>query len=297
MTRRAFVAGALGAFLAGCTSETQQPRLRTVAPRSTLGAASSSPTPPPPTPTPPWEGSSTTRTLLQDTESATSVVIHDSGRDGPAALVLGGAHGNEPGSWLAAEALAEWLPHRGVLLVVPRVNPLAIDAFERTLEGLGDPNRLYPGDSSSDLPMERMVAELLELGREFAVDLLLDLHESWGFAAEYPPAIGYATIGQTITTGPGPLFPGFGAELASRVNPLFSQREQMLLRDGEPYRRPRVSELHHPVAGRSSLAAGGFVDGLTPVLVEMGQEDQPVERRTELHRIVARTSLEILGMF
>ncbi|MEJ5222783.1 MAG: hypothetical protein WHT63_12340, partial [Tepidiforma sp.] len=51
-----------------------------------------------------------------------------------------------------------------------------------------------------------------------------------------------------------------------------------------------------PNRGRSSLAAGGHVPGLTPILVEMGQLDQPLERRVELHRLAARSALELLGI-
>ena len=48
--------------------------------------------------------------------------------------------------------------------------------------------------------------------------------------------------------------------------------------------------------GRSSLSAGGAVAGLTPILIEMGQENQDLDRRIELHLITARALLGIEGL-
>jgi hypothetical protein len=211
-------------------------------------------------------------------------------------MVLGGVHGNEPGGWLAADEVATWAPAAGTLIVVPRANVQAIAGFVRTTDELGDLNRLYPGDPASTLPMERMTATILATAREFEAKLLLDMHESWAFYADYP-GTGTGALGQTITTGAGPLYPAFGQEMASRVNPVISEHEQMLVRDGQQFRRPDVT----PTAGqanrgRSSLSAGGHADGLTPVLVEMGQQDQPVARRVELHLLVARAALDMLHM-
>jgi predicted deacylase len=55
--------------------------------------------------------------------------------------VLGGVHGNEPRGWAAAEQIPDWIPDRGLLVVVPSANVLAIEAGERTLKELGDLNR------------------------------------------------------------------------------------------------------------------------------------------------------------
>ena len=51
-----------------------------------------------------------------------------------------------------------------------------------------------------------------------------------------------------------------------------------------------------PGRGSSSLSMGNYVPGLTPVLVEMGQQNQAIERRAELHRMVVRASLELSEM-
>ncbi len=75
-------------------------------------------------------------------------------------------------------------------------------------------------------------------------------------------------------------------------------RDRLLVRDGATFRRMDNPATGGPTAtrGRSSLALGGHVEGLTPVLVEMGQQDQPLERRVELHLAVARAALELVGV-
>ena len=49
-----------------------------------------------------------------------------------------------------------------------------------------------------------MASEIVAVAREFEVDVLLDLHESWGFFAERSEN-GTAFLGQTVTRGSGPL--------------------------------------------------------------------------------------------
>ncbi len=264
-------------------------------PASPTPSPSPAPPVPTPTPTPPPAGTET-RLLLPGTPHETPLVIRHSGLHGPAAFVLGGVHGNEPGAWLAADDIATWQPRTGTLLTLPRANVTAIAAFVRTFQEIGDLNRLYPGDPASPLAMERMAAAILDAAREFRVELLLDLHESWAFYAELPGA-GTGALGQTITVGPGPLQPSFGAQLAERMNPQLTAREQMIVRDGTRFGRPTTPvPAGQPNRGRSSLAAGGYVPGLTPVLIEMGQLDQPLDRRIALHQVAARAALELLGI-
>lgn len=257
---------------------------------------------PPPSPTPmptpaPLPRGTEVRQLLAGTPHETPLYIHHSGTAGPAAMVLGGVHGNEPGGWLAGDEVATWMPGAGTLLVVPRANVTALAAFVRTFEEIGDLNRLYPGDPDSPLMMERMAHAILEAAREFGATLLLDMHESWAFHAEHPPNSGTGALGQTITAGVGPLQADFGPRLAGRVNPHVTPREQMIVRDGSRFARPGGTPAPGQTSrGRSSLSAGGHVPGLTPVLVEMGQTDQPLERRVELHLLTARAALELIGM-
>jgi hypothetical protein len=210
-------------------------------------------------------------------------------------MVLGGVHGNEPGGWFAGDQVATWEPAAGSLIVVPRANVQAIARYLRTTDEIGDLNRLYPGNLESPLLMERMAAHILATCREFGVTLLLDMHESWAFYAEYQPGSG--ALGQTITAGIGPLQPTLAQQMAERVNPHLTQREQMIVRDGTRFGRPDST----PTAGqsgrgRSSLSAGTHVPGVTPILVEMGHEKSPQHRRVEMHLMTARAALEVVGV-
>jgi hypothetical protein len=239
------------------------------------------------------------RLLMAGTPWETPLLINNSGQAGPVLLVLGGVHGNEPGGWGAADEIANWRPDRGRLLVIPRANATAIPLFERTTAELGDLNRLYPGNPDSQFPMERMAHTIVSIAREFGAEYALDLHESWGFYVEYPGQ-GTTALGQTITWGVGPANPGFGEALLARTNQdITVDRDRMLQRDGSRFRRSDGSSVNGDTPGnrgRSSLSLGGHVPGLTPILVEMGQMNQALERRVELHQIVVRAAMAELQM-
>ncbi|MGD9932801.1 MAG: succinylglutamate desuccinylase/aspartoacylase family protein [Dehalococcoidia bacterium] len=253
---------------------------------------------PSPTPAPTaFAAGAEERALLVGTPWETTLSIRHSGSLGPAVLLLGGVHGNEPGGWLAAEELMAFQPRAGSLLVLPRANQLAMSDFVRTYDELGDLNRLYPGNAQSVLPMERLAAAIVAVSREFGVDVVLDLHESWAFYSTRTQS-GTAFLGQTITAGVGPRNPGFVSELVDRVNLRIGlERDYMVARDGSAFRRPETTPTDQATSrGRSSLSLGGHVQGLTPILVEMGQEDQPIERRVALHLLVAEEALTLLGV-
>ena len=252
---------------------------------------------------------------MEGTEWETPLLITHSGVAGPTLLVLGGVHGNEPGSWLAADAIAAWEPARGSLLVVPRANVLAIQLHERTTEELGDLNRLYPGAFDAELPMARMAAHIVDAARRHEVDVVLDLHESWAFYAERGDRQGTAFLGQTITTGPAQDRTPLAGLIAERVNRQIEvERDLLIARDwtqwpavvtdaeiGEGIPESATASAFartrwRPGRGRSSLSLGSFVPGALPVLVEMGQQAQPLERRVELHQLVVRSAMELLRM-
>lgn len=237
--------------------------------------------------------------LLGGTASETELVTSWSGKPGPVLMILGGVHGNEPGGWLAAQQIAEWEPATGGLLVVPQANRVAASQFVRTTDELGDLNRLYPGNPASALQMERLAAEIVSAAKEAGATVLIDLHESWAFYAERTQN-GTAFLGQTLTTGIGPRNPALGRAIIERVNSRIDVTRDLLIeRDGAAFRRDPSLGAPGPDPtnrSRSSLSLGWYVEGLTPILVEMGQQDQPVERRTELHFAVVKAAMELLGM-
>jgi hypothetical protein len=301
MDRRRFLAlsasGISAAIIAACSGRTEDVPIGAVA---GLSVATPEVTPAPlistpaPTPTPEPEPPVMPRgresvTLMAGTEFEASGIIFHSGQPGPRLMVLGGVHGNEPGGWIAAERIATWEVERGMLIVLPRLNHRAAAAFQRTLDGYGDLNRLYPGDPDGP-PMARMAAEIVALARQWRPHWLFDLHESWGFYNERGPNSGTAFIGQTVTTGGGPETQDMVTAVVEAVNRRITPREQLelRLRPGGVFGTQR--------RGTSSLSLGNAVPGLTPILVEMGQDSQPETRRSELHQLIVGEMVSRLGM-
>ena len=326
LTRRRFLrlaaAGGLGGLLLACGAEgddappaaaTPEPGVTRATPPAspTVAAPEAAPTSrperPPRAPEQPRPAGREELMLMRGSEWETLLVAQHSGAFGPTLMVLGGVHGNEPGGWLAAEEIAEWRPARGSLVVVPRANVLATHALERTLPDFGDLNRMYPGSYTSSLPMARMAAHIVNAARYFEVERVLDLHESWGFFAERGENGGTAFLGQTITSGPGPdrlpiatpVARAFNAQVEVERDHLFARDRTSFpaaLADGEPIGDGTGVRFWRPGRGSSSLSLGSYVEGVTPILVEMGQQNQPLSRRSELHQLVTRTVLELQEM-
>ena len=241
--------------------------------------------------------------LAPGTEYEAGGVIFHSGQPGPRFMILGGVHGNEPGGWMAAESIAGWEVQRGMLIVLPRLNHRAAAAFERTLEGYGDLNRMYPGDPNGQ-PMAHMAAEIVAVAEQWRPHWLFDLHESWGFFNERGANGGTAFIGQTVTSAGPATALDFVTGAVEAVNARITVREQLTMRNrpggnfggGGAFGDRNDLGSFAGRRGTSSLSLGTFVPGLNPVLVEMGQANQPESRRSELHQMVVREMLDRLEM-
>ena len=104
------------------------------------------------------------------------------------------------------------------------------------------------------------------------------------------------------------------ANVVREVNGKISSREEFYMR-GAAAPRPGIQVLPQqtpqqqqnnqrptPVPngvtfnGTTSLSIGQWVKGCVPILVEMGQQNQPVSRRVDLHLIVARSTMELHGI-
>ena len=234
------------------------------------------------------------RLLLAGSPYETPLYVFGSGYAGPVLMVLGGVHGNEPGAWMAAERLVTRLrPTAGALIVVPRANRLATEAFVRTTDELGDLNRLYPG-SADGLPMARMALAIFETLREFHVGTLVDMHESWAFFKDRTETQrGTAFLGQTVSSYPAEPGVSLGRDVVEAVNSrVLAAHEAFFFREF-PSRRLLQLPLDAPDsytddeverAGRgrrSSLGLPQHLPGLAALLVEMGQQ-QTLERRIAL---------------
>ena len=122
----------------------------------------------------------------------------DSERDGPTVLVIGGMHGNEPAGHRAALQIATWSVISGELIVVPAANPPALAARERRIPGLegdaGDLNRHFLIQDDEVRPVGPAAPALWEFVRSVEPDVVIDLHEGYGFRAAGSKSVGSSVI-------------------------------------------------------------------------------------------------------
>ncbi|MER9146939.1 succinylglutamate desuccinylase/aspartoacylase family protein [Mesorhizobium sp. M0871] len=110
--------------------------------------------------------------------------------EGPRLLITGGCHGNELEGPIVARRVIEWLPEAqtcGRIIVVPELNPLAVQASTRNtpVDGV-NLNRVYPGRAGGSVT-ERIADAISRLLLPMA-DTVFDLH-SFGPTWDFPPAI------------------------------------------------------------------------------------------------------------
>jgi len=109
-----------------------------------------------------------------------SLIKHETSKnEGPTLLVIGGIHGNEPGSYFAASILSQYYTiNKGNLWVVPNLNALSIAMNSRGING--DMNRKFADINASD-PDIKIVQEIQQIITNPKVDLILNLHDGHGF--------------------------------------------------------------------------------------------------------------------
>jgi predicted deacylase len=130
--------------------------------------------------------------LLSGSIYSTNIYINQAAAPGPSVLVLGGVHGDEPAGSLAAEEIRKFPVKRGTLIVIPRVNTLALDQGVRTLSHIGDINRAFPGKHDGS-PSEQIAYAIALLLEHHNASMLIDLHEGRAFHR-----LDKTSVGQTI---------------------------------------------------------------------------------------------------
>lgn len=94
-------------------------------------------------------------------------------------LVIGGIHGNEPGSYFAAAILSQYYTiTKGNLWVVPNLNAQSIAMNSRGING--DMNRKFAKIDPND-PDITTIQEIKNIITDPKVDLILNLHDGHGF--------------------------------------------------------------------------------------------------------------------
>jgi predicted deacylase len=211
-------------------------------------------------------------TLLTGTGWETEGCIADSGQPGPVALILGGAHGNEPAGALAAAQICTLRPVTGKIVVVPRVNRPGLAAKVRyVLDGGGDMNRVYPPRGVAT-PAERMGAAIIALMEEHRIRLFVDLHEARNFHKLDP-----SSLGQSLLPADNPASDAMATAAIEAVNREIKEEMKQFVRLGPPIRRS------------AAWYAGKYL-GIAAFTVETSGQ-QPLADRVGQHLAVVRELL------
>jgi hypothetical protein len=151
--------------------------------------------------------------FMKETDYETPVYVFHGEAEGPAVLIIGGTHGNEPAGFEAAHRLLHDLVknpiNSGTIYLIPESNRIAVINGNRRSpvpdsvdHERGNLNRCYPGVEDG-YPMERMAFQIRQLVESKSIDILIDMHESPVFHLEYrSDKKEYHGLGQTIIYTP-----------------------------------------------------------------------------------------------
>jgi len=242
-----------------------------------------------------WAADSLLHTyLMEGTKYQTPIFHFASASKGPAVLILGGTHGNEPAGFEAAHRLLNHFSliklKKGEIYIIPEANKIAdlknkrrIPVPKRRDRERGNLNRCYPGDSTG-LPMEQAAFQITKLIREKKVDLLLDLHESPVFHLEWKDkSKQYHGLGQTLIYTPNEEATWFGMVVLDSLN------------SSIPPGVKQFSLAERPIKHSAAWLAGEIfnISGFT---VETCKK-LPLEERIQYQLKIVNTILGEMGMF
>lgn len=130
-------------------------------------------------------------TILPGTEKEVNVYINESRIPGPTAIVGGGIQGNEPTGWHTAHEVSDWAIDAGKLVVIPELNPVAIQRGTYINDN-GDLNDQFPPGKEPKTELAQAIWEYIE---ETDPDVFFNLHSSHGILHSN---VGPYGVGQAI---------------------------------------------------------------------------------------------------
>jgi len=196
--------------------------------------------------------------LMEGTIYQTPAYIFETGKKGPAILILGGTHGDEPAGYEAALRLVDRFLKapilRGNLIIIPEANRQSILEYSRRIpvpagENLerGNLNRCYPGKSDG-LPMEQLASQIQQTAISYNISVLIDLHEALNFHLKIEETAAKKGLGQTLIYSPNEagswLVMNMLDEINSEINDDFK----------------KFSALEQPIPHSASWWAGNILD-------------------------------------
>lgn len=219
----------------------------------------------------------TTIDLLSDQNYNTKAYIHQSEIPGPAVMVVGGIHGNEPAGAVAAEKLNALHIAKGTLIVIPRANELALQQNIRTLPEIEDINRAYPGRSDGT-PAQKIASSIVALMKKYNVEMVLDLHEGYAFNSENG-----SSVGETILPGTDDKSTLIAIDAVEYINSYITDPKK------------KFSVLANPIAGSTAFYANNVLH--IPSFTIETSTQQPLEDRVRFHFLLSKFILFQQGIF
>jgi len=230
--------------------------------------------------------------LMAGTPYQTSVFIFNSGISGPAVLVIGGTHGDEPAGYEAALRLvnrffSEKLK-KGKLYIIPEANRISVQNYRRRVHvpygrkiERGNLNRCYPG-SADGLPMEQLAYQIQSLVIDNNITMLIDLHEALNFHLDIEETAEQKGLGQTIIYYPNEASAWILMNLLSEIN--------LEIQDN----RQKFSALEQPIENSASWWAGKYLD-IAGFTFETARKN-PLDLRIEYHLKLVEIALKTEGL-
>ena len=214
--------------------------------------------------------------LLPAAPYTTKAYIYEAAAPGPAVMVVGGIHGNEPAGALAAEKFLGLPVVKGTLLVIPRANEQALAANQRTLPEIGDLNRAYPGQADGT-PAQQITYEIVRLMKTYQVGLVVDLHEGYAFNYE-----NHQSVGETILPGKDDTSIALAMDAVEYINKTIQED------------RKKFTVLANPIAGSTAYYANSVLQ--VPAFTVETSSQQPLADRVNFSFTIARFLLASQGV-
>jgi len=230
--------------------------------------------------------------LMAGTAYQTSVFIFDSEIPGPAVLIIGGTHGDEPAGYEAALRLVDRFFNekikKGKLFILPEANRISVHNYQRRVRvsygwhpEKGNLNRCYPG-SAGGLPMEQLAKQIQDLVVENNISVLIDLHEALNFHLDIEESAEKKGLGQTIIYYPNEASTWIVMNLLSEINKDISDNRQ------------KFSALEQPIDNSASWWAGKYLD-IAGFTFETARKN-PLDLRIEYHLKLVEIALRTEGL-
>jgi hypothetical protein len=230
--------------------------------------------------------------LLHDTPYKTPVYFFDSQESGPAILILGGTHGDEPAGYESAFRLLEQFyqnpPKKGKIILIPEADRLAVNNFNRRVpvpEGVdierGNLNRCYPGKEDG-YPMQQMAYQIQKLATENNVQVFIDLHEARRPHLDTDPEGETKGLGQTIIYYPNEASTILVIDMLDGINAILQNPSA------------KFSSLERPIKNSAAWWAGKTL-GIAAFTFETSRSF-PIEDRISYHLKLVDIVLQSMDM-